>query len=149
MQRTSVRLFVLTTAVAISSLPAFADPGRGANILCYVWANNASPTIGVPYTPSPTYSYNAVGRSQANSITKTSTGAYNVTCKGVGGGPLFSGSGSWGPGGHVQVSAYGFTPNTCHVGSWGTGGPDFSASVFCHNSAGVPADTQFDLLFVW
>lgn len=140
---------VLTLAVAVLSLPALADPGRGANVLCYVWANQASPPIGIAYIPSTTYSFNAVGRAQANSITKQSTGSYTVTCKGVGGGPLFAGSGSWGPGGHVQVSAYGFTPNSCHVGGWGTGGADFTASVYCHNPAGVLADTNFDLLFVW
>lgn len=149
MKRTTVRLFVLTAAVAIASLPALADPGRGANILCYVWANQPSPPIGVPYTPSSIYSYNTVGRAQANSITKVATGDYSVTCKGVRGGALFSGSGSWGPGGHVQASAYGFTSNTCHVASWGTGGPDFSATVLCYNSAGVPTDSYFDLLFVW
>ena len=37
----------------------------------------------------------------------TAVGVYTVTCKGVGGGPLVSGGGRWGPGGHVQVTAYG------------------------------------------
>src|SRR5688572_26721817 len=69
--------------------PLLADPGRGANVLCYVWANDPSPAIGVAYTPSTIYSYNAVGRSQANSVRRTATGTYVVTCQGVGGGPLF------------------------------------------------------------
>jgi hypothetical protein len=149
MYRKLVAICVVTLAVVVLGSSALADPGRGANVVCYVWANIASPSIGVPYTPSPTYSFNAVGRTQANSITKNGTGSYTVICKGVGGGPLFSGSGSWGAGGHVQVSAYGFTPNQCHVGDWGTGGSNFSASVLCNTPGGTPADTNFDLLFVW
>ena len=150
MNRKLVVICVVALAVVVLGRPALADPGRGANVLCYVWASNASPTIGVPYTPSPTYSFNAVGRAQANSITKRSTGVYIVTCKGVGGGALFSGSGSWGAGGHVQVSAYGSgNPRTCHVGSWGTAVPDFTASVYCFAPNGTPSDSPFDLLFIW
>ena len=150
MRRTLLAICLVTLAAVVSGKPALADPGRGADVLCYVWANSASPSIGVPYTPSPTYSFNAVGRSQANTITKESTGVYFVTCKGVGGGALFSGSGSWGAGGHVQVSAYGGgNPDHCHVGGWGTGGADFTASVYCFAPNGAPADSTFDLLFVW
>ena len=150
MRRTLFAICLVALAVVVSGTPALADPGRGANVLCYVWANNPSPVIGVPYTPSPTYSFNAVGRASANSVTKESTGVYYVTCKGVGGGALFSGSGSWGPGGHVQVSAYGGgNPDHCHVGGWGTGGADFTASVYCFAPNGAPSDSAFDLLFVW
>lgn len=144
------RVFILSCLLALSlgSLAA-ADPGRGANVLCYVWANNSAPAIGVPYVPSGVYSYNAVGRSAANTVTRTAAGTYTVTCKGVGGGALFAGSGSWGPGGHVQVTAYGGNANHCKVISWGTGGADFSAGVACFNPAGARSDSQFDLLFVW
>jgi len=128
---------------------SMADPGRGSATQCYVWANDPSPAIGVAYTPSTTYSYNAVGRGAANSITRTSTGVYTVVCRGVGGGPLFGGSGTWSAGGHVQVTAYGSTPDNCKIQSWITGGADFSATVRCFNAAGTPADNRFDLLFVW
>lgn len=145
---TAVCVFALVLGVWASA--AVADPGRGASIQCYVWANNASPAIGVPYTPSSIYSYNDVGRSAANSVTKTATGTYTVTCRGVGGGPLFGGSGSWGPGGHVQVTAYGGEDaDQCKVVSWVTGGADFSATVRCFNHQGVLSDNRFDLLFVW
>jgi hypothetical protein len=130
--------------------PTLADPGRGATILCYLWANNASPTIGTPYEPNSLYSYNEQHRAGAIKVTKTATGTYSVTCGGVGGGT------AWGPGGHVQVSAYGDGINTfCHVGSWSTGGADFTASVDCFGKGTgpgggpAPADSQFDLLFVW
>jgi hypothetical protein len=149
MRRTLVALCVLTLAGIVWALPALADPGRGAYVLCYVWANNASPALNAPYVPSSTYSYNTVGRANANTVTKTSTGNYTVTCKGVGGGALFAGSGTWGAGGHVQVTAYGPGPNYCKVNSWATGGADFTAFVSCYNPNGAFADNRFDLLFVW
>jgi hypothetical protein len=149
MYRILAALCILSLVCAVQISPALADPGRGANVLCYVWAHSPSPTIGVPYTPSPTYSYNTVGRANANSVTKTSTGNYTVTCGGIGGGALFTGSGSWGAGGHVQVTAYGSTPNYCKVNFWSTGGANFSASVSCYNPNGVRVDNQFDLLFIW
>ena len=123
--------------------PALADAGRGAAALCYLWADQPSPTIGTPYEPDATYSFNAKSGSSGITVTKTATGTYSVTCVGVGGNT------AWGPGGHVQVSAYGTGANTsCHVGSWSTGVPDFAASVYCFSN-GVLTDSLFDLLFVW
>lgn len=127
-----------------------ADPGRGAYPLCYVWSHTASPAIGVPFTPSATYSYNTVGKAPANTVTKTAVGTYSVTCKGVGGGALFAGYGTWGAGGHVQVTAYGAEDaDYCKVQSWATGAANFTATVKCYNAAGAPSDNRFDLLFVW
>ncbi len=145
-------LFVCLFALVLVGLSStsMADPGRGANVLCYIWANNASSAIGAAYTPSNVYSYNAVGKATANSVTRTAVGSYTVTCKGVGGGALFAGATSWGPGGHVQVTAYGSEDaDQCKVVSWTTGGADFSASVRCYNHAGALSDNRFDLLFVW
>jgi len=136
--------------VCVSMASAQADPGRGATILCYLWAHDPSPPLNTPYTPSSTYSFNAQNRSGGIKVTKVATGSYVVTCTGVGGGS------PWGPGGHVQVSAYGDGNNrSCHVGSWSTGGPDFTATVDCFGSGGgtgggpAPADSRFDLLFLW
>jgi hypothetical protein len=144
----AVCLFAMVLGVLAS--PSMADPGRGADILCYVWSNQASPAIGVAFNPSIPYSYNSIGRSQGISVTRTAVGTYNVTCKGVGGGALVTGGGSWGPGGHVQVTAYGSEDaDYCKVQSWTTGGADFSATVRCYNHAGAPSDNRFDLLFVW
>jgi hypothetical protein len=147
MRRTLVAFCLLTLVCAAWVSPALADPGRGAYVLCYVWANVPSPTA--PYSPASQYSYNAVGRANANIVTKTGTGTYTVTCGGVGGGALFSGSGTWGAGGHVQVTAYGSGPSHCKVNGWSTGGADFSASVSCYSPNGAPVDSFFDLLFVW
>lgn len=129
---------------------AMADPGRGSSVQCYVWANDATAAIGTPYVPSAPYSYNAVSRANGNTVTRTGTGTYTVTCRGVGGGALFGGSGSWGPGGHVQVTAYGGEDaDQCKIASWATGGADFTASVRCYNRAGALSDNRFDLLFIW
>ena len=45
-------------------------PG-GGECECYLWANNASPTINVLYEPSSTYSFNAQNRAGGISVTKT------------------------------------------------------------------------------
>lgn len=130
--------------------PSLADPGRGSEVQCYAWVNNPISAIGVPYVPTPTYSYNQVGRPAAISVTRTAVGTYSVTCRGVGGGTLFAGSGSWGPGGHVQVTAYGGEDaDYCKVVNWSSGGPDFTANVKCYRPGGVASDNRFDLLFIW
>jgi hypothetical protein len=145
---TATCVFAILLVCAASAV--IADPGRGSSVQCYVWANNPTSSIGVPYSPSSIYSYNAVGRATANLITRTATGVYQVTCKGVGGGALFSGSGSWGPGGHVQVTAYGAEDaDYCKVVSWVSGGADFTANVRCYSHQGALSDSRFDLLFVW
>jgi hypothetical protein len=139
---------VLPLGCLLWASPSHADPGRGANALCYLWANQASPALNQPYEPSPAYSFNAQNRAGGIRVSKAATGTYTVTCTGVGGA-------AWGPGGHVQVSSYGALNTFCHVESWSTGGADFSATVLCfgHGSGagGGPAlqDSQFDLLFLW
>jgi hypothetical protein len=149
-RRGSSIIGVLALGSIVWATPSLADPGRGTTVLCYLWANQASPPINTPYMPSPFYSFNAQNRSNGISVTKTGTGTYSVTCTGVGG------DGPWGPGGHVQVSAYGDGVNTfCHVGHWSTSGADFTATVDCFGRGGGtgggpgPADSQFDLLFLW
>jgi hypothetical protein len=148
--RLGIAFGVLALGGIVCATPSLADGGRGAATLCYLWADQPSPPLNTPYQPSPIYSFNAVNGSDGISVTKTATGSYLVKCTGVGGGPLL------GPGGHVQVSAYGDGVNTfCHVGSWSTGVADFTASVDCFGKGGgtgggpAPADSRFDLLFVW
>jgi hypothetical protein len=145
---TAICLFALLAGVWATT--AAADPGRGSSVQCYLWANDPSSPIGTAYTPSSPYSYNAVSRASGNSVTRTGVGTYSVTCRGVGGGALFGGSGSWGAGGHVQVTAYGGEDaDQCKIVSWGTGGADFTATVRCYNRIGALSDNRFDLLFLW
>jgi hypothetical protein len=149
--RLGITFGVLALFCVAGATPSLAQAqGRGTATLCFLWANQASPPLNTPYEPSATYSFNAVNGPDGNSVTKTATGTYVVKCTGVGGGSLL------GPGGHVQVSAYGSGVNTfCHVGSWSTGVTDFTASVYCFGKGGgtgggpAPADSLFDLLFVW
>jgi hypothetical protein len=145
-----ITLGVLALGCMAWATPSHADAGRGAATLCYLWADQPSPALNEPYTPDPVYSFNAQNGADGNSVTKIATGTYLVKCTGVGGGS------PWGPGGHVQVSAYGDGLNTfCHVGSWSTGVADFTATVDCFGKGGgtgggpAPADSSFDLLFVW
>ncbi|SJM89765.1 conserved hypothetical protein [Crenothrix polyspora] len=87
--------------------------------------------------------YLQIGGNTKNWVTRTGTGTYTVTCKGVGGG-------GWAAaGGHVQVTAYGTTDSYCKVQNWSTGSADFSARVKCYTSAGAAVNSPFDLLFVW
>jgi hypothetical protein len=117
--------------ICIGVSSAYATPVT----LCYFWADQPSPTIGVPYTPNTSYSYN--GKKKANSVTKTSTGAYTVVCTGEGGSK---------DGGHVQVTAYGSLDAFCHVVSWHNSA-DLTAEVDCF-SLGAPADNSFDFLYL-
>lgn len=140
-------LFKTSMVVAVAGLlvagASVAEARNRGKLQCYLWASNASPTLNVPYTPVSDYSFNTK-RNGAITVTKTGTGRYTVRCGGVGGGA------AQGPGGHVQVTAYGSGSNTfCHVGSWVTGGDDFSASVYCFSAAGGAADdSNFTLLFM-
>ena len=135
---------IVLTALGLVCVSMSSAHAGTAKVLCYLWADQPSPPLNSPYTPDPTYSFNS--KRQAISVTKVATGVYFVTCTGEGGRS---------PGGHVQVSSYGSGLNTfCHVGSWDTGGPDFSAEVDCFGRGGgtgggpAPADSLFDLLFV-
>lgn len=123
---------------------AVAGPGRDSATQCYVWANNATPAVGVGYHPSPDYSFNAYGDAATyNTVYRTGTGTYRVACKGAGGS-------GWGvAGGHVQVTAYGPTNSYCKVQNWDSGGVDFQGYVRCYNAAGALVNSQFDLMYVW
>ncbi len=174
--KTTTRIALAAMALfAVAVAPVAADPGRGAQTQCYFWAHD--PTTTSTYSPSATYSYNAVARAQGNLVTRVGTGVYNVVCKGVGGGALFkepgteeesagvstdrvakggedavapvTTSGSWGAGGHVQVTAYGSDAVYCKIQGWSTGGADFSATVRCFKPSGAAADSRFDFSFIW
>jgi hypothetical protein len=84
-------LGLLVLACLLWATPSFGDPGRGAAVLCYVWANQASPAVNARYEPDAHYSFNAQNRAGGITVTKTATGTYFVRCTGVGGGP------AWGP----------------------------------------------------
>jgi hypothetical protein len=69
--------------VAVSMTSARASSNQG-KLLCYLWADQASPALNTPYTPDPTYSFSA--KHKDISVTKVATGVYSVQCVGAGGG---------------------------------------------------------------
>ena len=145
MAKNAKLLLVALGLIAVNMTRAQAATNQG-KVLCYVWADQASPAVNTPYTPEPLYSFNA--KRQDISVTKVGTGVYSVRCVGAGGG-------SRGPGGHVQASAYGPGSNiACHVGEWDTSGADLFAEVDCFGRGGgtgggpAPADSKFVLLFI-
>jgi hypothetical protein len=117
--------------------PASADAeGHGHG---YVWANDASAAIGVPYVPATTYQSNSTGAQ--NTVTRTGTGTYQVRFPNLG------------PSGTVLVTAYaGFgstATNRCKVLNWGAIGADTVVSAQCHTAAGVPVDSMFTMTYTF
>ena len=104
----------------------------------YLWANQSTAAIGVPYTPSTAYSYNRM--SKPNSATHTGTGSYTVRLGGM-----------FKPG-FAEPETFIVTPygssSRCTVGGWGNVNFDMQVSVNCVNTVGAAADAQFTLLMV-
>ena len=112
-------------------LVAAAAPGAGG--FGYAWAHDA--TAG-RYAPSTTYSRNPSGG--PIEVTRSGTGTYAVRFAGLGGGGA--------AGGHVQVTAYGPSSETCKVEGWNSSGDDFVAEVRCFDASGNPADARYAVL---
>jgi len=112
---------------------SFQRPAAGAGPRGYVWSNVADPPA--EYSPHAAYQFNSTGAT--NTVTKTGPGAYNVKLAGLGG-----------PGGHVQVTAYGSTTQQCKVENWNPSGPDQVVVVRCFTPAGVAADSRFTMTYV-
>lgn len=101
------------------------------------WTYADQESAAGPYT-SATSSASSMG--QANTITRTGVGAYEVRFGG-----LTSGSDT--TSGVMHVTARQGNANFCVVGGWDPDGTDRVASVFCYDAAGAPADTRFDVVF--
>jgi hypothetical protein len=104
--------------------------------VAFAYANQ--PT-GNNYAPQANASWNPAGPIK---VFHTGTGVYSVQFNGLG---AYTGSN----GGHVQVNAVGTTKQQqCKVGGWG-GSPNLSISVLCFGGAGVPTNSEFNVLFVF
>jgi hypothetical protein len=107
----------------------------------FVWAHQ--PTTS-SYQPDSTYQLVSVGSACGQltrgpvSITRSSTGRYNVTFTGLPGSSSFRS--------HVKVTAYGTGSETCKVRSW-TPSSNSSAEVACYNANGTAADTLFTVSY--
>lgn len=116
---------ILAMVLCLIPLAAAAQPKA------FVWANEPS---SASYTPSAQLAYNSSGG--AVTITRASTGAYNVTFAGLARG-----------GGKVQAAVYGEGGNTCKIAKWSFGN-DLTASVHCRANDAF-ADARFMLLLSW
>jgi hypothetical protein len=113
----------------IDIIPAAVSPTGVA----FSWADD--PTAA-SYTPSSTYTYNPTG--SATTITRSSTGQYLVTFADLNIVPVF--------GGNIRATSYVSTAR-CKVESWGPGsGSTLQVAVGCFNTAGNPADAEYEVL---
>ncbi len=130
-------------ALPTESVDAESDAGINAvnNRFAYLWNDQASAPLGVPYTPTTQYSYNAKGL--ANSMTRTAVGTYVASFGGMAKGTAANKRETF------IVTPYGlFATTRCVVGGWFDASANLNASVRCVNTAGAPADAQFTLLMV-
>jgi hypothetical protein len=132
--KTAVRLMALGMVMFAPIVASAAVTGKSSKAAesGYVWANEPS---SASYTPSTYYSFNSSGG--ANTILRSGVGRYTVNLYGLVAG-----------GGHVQVTAYGPSSDTCKVANWGVGGTYLSVNVNCYNHLGQPVDTYYTLYFV-
>ncbi len=100
----------------------------------YLWNDQASASLNVPYTPSTTYQYTS--GSQYSTITRVNTGRYTVRVPGM------SATGST-----VHVTAYGGGMEYCNVSGWTQSGADTLIDVGCWGAAGASADSLFSLSY--
>jgi hypothetical protein len=151
------RIFgLLALGYIVWATPSFAQSGA---VLCYTFANNAATTVNMPYTPPSGSTFVAV-QGGTVSITHTGTGAYSVTCNGIGPGGLFNIQ----PLGAVLVTAVGDSNAECHTNSWFSGEflklgggivRAFNATVVCFGKGGgtgggpAAADSEFTLVFIY
>lgn len=130
----SVISTVLAGSLVMAAQPAHAIPiwWHGA---AYVWSNNSTSALGVPYTPSLSYQFNTTGAT--NRITRLGTGWYEVRF------PFL------GPLGTALVTAYGGTTDRCKISHWtGVAGsvPNSTDTVLyvrCYTRTGNAVNSRF------
>lgn len=106
----------------------------------FAWADNATSTLNVPYTPSAIYAYNSSGG--AVTITRTGIGKYTVKFSGLGAGGFGASVG-----GNVQVTAYDNNVNVAKVWYWDSLGADFIVYVLVQNKGKhTPVNGLFTVL---
>ncbi len=108
--------------------------------LAFAWANEPA---SANYVPSEPFSFNSGSGTHAQRL---GTGLYRIffldfVLGGLGDG-LFAGN--------IQVNGYGTTDARCAVEDWDDGNFSFSAEVVvrCHDSAGAPVDTRYNVLYL-
>lgn len=110
------------------------------NRLAYLWAQTASPTIGVPYAPDAQRNYN--GKGLPNSVTRVNTGVYTMKLGGMAKAFVPTNTETF------IVTAYSQGKVRCNVLSWGDLGADLQVTVQCAGYTGAPVNSRFSLLMV-
>jgi hypothetical protein len=106
----------------------FADLGG------YVWANQPSAPVGVPYSPDARHSFNMQG-GETNTVTRDGTGRYRVRLSRI---PAFDQ-------GNPVVTAHGSSTAVCSVTELFSSGSSSAVDVDCQTPAGTPVDSAFTL----
>jgi hypothetical protein len=103
----------------------------------FVDAEHEDAPFGVPYSPPATLQWSSTDPSGSSQVTHTATGSYQVRLHALArrGGTVVVTGGQ--PG----------SSDVCAVSEWIPSGPDELVDVSCTTSAGVPADTDFDVTF--
>jgi hypothetical protein len=125
--RVDVRCFDAAGNPADTQFAAAFTRPTGSSRFGYVWANNPG---AASYTPNSWYQYNSAGTT--NTITRSSTGIYQVRFPSIGG-----------AGGTAKVTAYGYGNESCKITSWSSFGTDVYLNVACQTPAGALVDTMF------
>src|SRR5262245_36631144 len=101
--RFAVVFGTLFGSIGVATPPAHAAPAYWYGY-AYVWANDPTSAIGVPYTPHLSYQYSSTAAQ--SSVTRLGTGSYSVRLRYLG------------PYGTALVTAYGSTDDRCKISHW-------------------------------
>lgn len=105
--------------------------GFASGKAAYLWASKPATTS---YTPVAAYRFSTSGF--PSHVTRTGTGRYTVSLKGIAG-----------HGGSAQVTAYGSGKIRCELASIATSGATQTIGVRCYSSGGGTADSKFTLSY--
>ena len=118
---------------------SFTNRTAAAGTFAYLWADQKSPPIDVPYSPSATYAYDSTGTGPQ--VWRQSVGVYMMLIGTVDAHhPVDHSDGIY------HVSAYGKEPVRCEVHGENDEDPT-PIAVFCVDENGAPADTRFTVTY--
>jgi hypothetical protein len=136
----NVRCFDATGTPADTRFTAsFTNRATGLGTFGYLWANQASPALGVSYTPSASYAYDSTGVTAQ--VWRQDVGVYMMTMGAVDAHyPLDHRDGVY------QITAYNHNPVRCEVHGENDETPT-PIGVFCADQNGTPTDTRFSVTY--
>jgi hypothetical protein len=121
----TTKILQVLLATSLLCLQAFGAVSSAANPVDYGFA-----WVSISASVGPTYSYNTSGG--PITVSRSSPGIYTVSFADLGG-----------PGGNVQVVAYGSDSTRCKVSGWGSSGSTQNVGVRCHTPSGSLVNSAF------